>query len=90
MSRFHVIYVCVSDSKVDMFILTFLSSLWFFVIRNRDSMADKRASTVSVIMGVSGESDRLTYNAPRPETMHAANCSHPIAVAANRVGKSHV
>ena len=87
---FHVIYVCVRDSIVDMFILTFLSSQWFFVMRNRDSMAHKRASTVRVIMGVSGESDRLTYNAPSPETMHAANCSHPIAVAANRVGNSHV
>ena len=78
------------DSRVDMFILTFLSSLWFFVMRNRDSMAHRRASTVKVIIGVSGESDMLTYNAPRPETMHAANCSHPIAVAANRVGNSQV
>ena len=61
------------DSIVDVLILTFLSSLWFFVMRNRDSIADRRARIVSVIIGVSGESDRLTCNAPMPETMHAAN-----------------
>ena len=87
---FHVIYVYVRDSRVDILILTFLSSLWFFVMRNRDSIADRRARIVRVIIGVSGESDRLTCNAPMPETMHAANYSHPIAVAANSVGNSHV
>ena len=73
MSKFHVICVYVRDSIVDVLILTFLSSLWFFVMSNRDSIADRRARIVRVIIGVSGESDRLTYNAPMPETMHAAN-----------------
>ena len=78
---------------MDMDVLTsflFLLLSSFEVIRKSDRIAETRANAVKVIIGVSGESERLTYKAPKPETKHAANYSHPIAVAANKVGNSRV